>query len=400
MEQQKIENEIVGLFERENPDIKVRPMQVAGGPRYAEKLQAMMVGDVAPDVLLVDFFQYDEWASRNVLVDVTGVVKELTAEETFMPLAKRAFDRDGHYYAVPVNIHGFAMYCNLDALRAAGIPFSPNSWTWEQMLAMAPKLASRKGDPRAPTEYAMLMPPIETIFAGFGVKVFDDARHPTRVQANTPEMAAALRFYRDLQNSGYVVPPDVVNDEGTYQLFRDGRAAFFFSGRWSTPQLAGRTKFAWDVVPIPAGPAGAITMHGGTAIAIWKGTKHLEEAKRFVKFFAGPQGIQVAMKGGRNVPIYERLAYGKEFLEQRPPESIVNFSNTMQDGSARIQLYAPGYGEVRRILVRRVQQMIFRGAEIDQVMQGMQEDLEGWMEHARRLKLPKNSEPAVAAPTP
>lgn len=383
VQQQKIEQRIVEAFEREHPDIKVSLLPI--GQRYGEKIQSMIVGNIAPDVIMVEMQYYDEWASRGVLKDVTTSVEEV-AEGELLPAAVRAFLRDGRYYAAPTNAHGNVLYCNLDALQAAGIPFSPEGWTWEEILALAPKLASRHGEARAPTEYAMLLPRGELFLASYGASLFDDAAHPTRVTANSEKAMHALTVYRKLSESGLAVPPDLVDNAGTYQLFRDGRAAFFFSGRWSIPELAGKTKFAWDVVPVPSGAAGSVTIHGGTGIGIWTGTRHPEEALAFMKFYAGRKAIDIAMKGGRLVPVYRDMAYGEEFLKLRPPASAAQYANTMKDGASTIPIYAPGYAEVTQIVKRRLEQVAYGREKIETITQGLQEDLERWL--ARRRGAP------------
>lgn len=387
VEQQKVEREIVAAFEKENPDIRVQLLPI--GQRYPEKIQAMMVGKIAPDVMMVDMTSYDEWAARGVLKDVTGLVGKLEKEDELMPLPARCFKRDGHYYAIPTSAHGFIAYCNLDALRAAGIPFSPGGWTWDEMLAMSPKL-TRATNPQSLTEYAMLMPPIDALFACFGVRLLDDLRHPTRVTADRPETVAAFSFYRKLYTSDFVVPHDVASDQGTYQLFRDGRVAFFFSGRWSTPEFAGKTSFAWDVAPFPAGPAGAVTMHGGSGLAISSETRHSREAERFLEFCAGPKGAAISMRGKRTVPVYRNLSHSAEFLTLTPPASLERFRDTMEDGGALIQFYGPGYGDLYRLSIRCLHRIVFRNDPVENSVKILQKDLERWLERRNRQPVPGN----------
>ncbi len=377
LEQQKADRKIIEEFERENPGIRVKMLPI--GQRYTEKVQAMLLGAVAPDIMMVDISYYDRWSERGVLMDITDAVAELSREDRLMHLPRRTFERNGRFHAVPLNVHGLVMCVNREALRAAGLPFSPDGWSWENIREMAPALSRRHGNPQAVTDYALLMPSAEVLFAAYGAQLFDNPDRPTRAMADTAEARAAFTFYRDLFLSGYAVPPDVKDDQGTYQLFRDGRIALFFCGRWLMPEIAGRTKFDWDIVPVPAGPGGAATLHGGTGLALWKDTPHPEEAKRFLKYYAGRRGAAVAMQSGRYVPVYERLAYSPEFLALRP-EALSRLSDTMKEGAAEIFLYRPGYTEVRRLFLRRAEQMIYRNASPELVLKGLQRDLERWLE--------------------
>ena len=385
LEQQKADRKIIEEFERENPGIKVKMLPI--GQRYMEKVQAMLLGAVAPDIMMVDISYYDRWMERGVLMEITDAVDEIAREDALMSLPRRTFERNGSFYGAPLNVHGLVMCVNRDALKAAGLPFKEDGWTWEEVREMAPALSRRRGNSEAITDYALLMPSAEVLFAAYGAQLFDSPDKPTRATAQTPEGLAAFTFYRDLFLSGYAVPPDVKDDQGTYQLFRDGRIAFFFCGRWLMPEIAGRVNFDWDIVPVPAGPTDPInptrssTLHGGTGLAIWKDTPHPEEAKRFLKYYAGRRGAAVAMRSGRYVPVYERLAYSPEFKALRPgPEALTRLSDTMKEGAASIFLYRPGYTDVRRLFLRRAEQMIYRNAAPERVLKGLQRDLDRWLE--------------------
>lgn len=386
IEQQEIEQRIAEAFEAEHPGIRIDLVPI-GGSRYAEKIQAMMVGRVAPDVLMVEINQYLEWAARGALVDLTADVEKLTENNPLMPLPAMAFAKDGRFYAVPVNCSGQAMFCNLDALKKAGIP-PEELRTWEDLLRVAPRLARRAGDPAAPTDYAMLMPAPLIPFWAYGGTLFDSPTQPSEVTVRTPEARAALEFLRAAHASGYAVPPDVSSDQGTYQLFRDGKVAIHFDGRWRTPDFAGETDFAWDVFPLPSGPGGQVTLHGGTGLAISRDSKQVEAARRFVRFYASEKGAAIAATGGRYVPVYRKMAFAGDFLSLRPPENIRVFAETMEQDRSRIAVYTAGTAQVRDIFGSRVEQVLSEPDKpINEVLQGLDEDLRRWLRRQKQKGL-------------
>lgn len=386
IEQQRIERAVAEAFEKDHPGIRVELVPV-GGARYAEKIQAMMVGRVAPDVLMVEINQYFEWAARGALVDLTDLVEELTADNPLMPLPELAFAMDGRFYAVPINCSGLAMYCNLDALARAGV--SPDDLrTWNDVLRLAPRLARRAGHPEAPTDYALLMPPALIPFWAFGGRLFDRDKHPTAVTVRTPEARAGLEFLRALHASGAAVPPDVSADQGTYQLFRDGKVAVYFDGRWRTPDLVGRTDFSWDVRPMPAGPAGQVTLHGGSGLAISRDSRQREAARAFVRFYASARGAAITAEGGRYVPVFRAAAYAPAFLDLRPPAGIRVFSETMEDGRSRQSVYGAGSGQAAVIFGARVEQAFGEpDLSSDSILRGLEEDLNRWLARQKRKGL-------------
>lgn len=382
VQQQKAEEEIIRAFREENPDVQV-DLTVMGG-RYPDKIQSMMVGNVAPDVIMVEMSLYDEWASRGVLVDLSEEFHQLHEESTFMPVPMQAFSREDGIFALPINCHGLVTFCNLDALEEAGVEIPDEGLTWDFIEEIAPRFSRRAGDPDAPTDYALMMPVALPLLWQNGVSLFDDLTNPGKVTVNQPGAVEVIRLMRRLQASGLAVPPEVAADEGTYQLFRDGRVTFFFSGRWMTPEFAGRTRFDWDVVPFPGNGTSNITFHGGTALAVWNGSHRQEAARRFVNFYTSRRGAEIAMKFQRTVPVYRDAAYGEEFLSLRPPESMHHFSGTMEAGASLTTLYAPGSQEVTRLLNGRIEQALSEpDIPADEIVAGIEEDLTRWLERRK-----------------
>ncbi len=382
VQQQQAEQQIIDAFEEEHPDIKVDLYII--GARYADQIQAMMVGNVAPDVFMVNLYNYYEWASRGVLEDLTEEYEALAEEAEFLHIPDRIVRWNDRIYSFPINAHGHVTFTNFDALEEAGIELPEEGLTWEFMEEIAPRLSRRHGNPDAPTDYLFQMPAANIIFWQHGVQFFDDLSQPTEVTINTPEAVEALKFIRRMYQSGYVVPEEVVADEGTYQLFRDGRVAFYFNGRWMTPEFDGRTDFEWDVRPMVTGPESGITQHGGTTLGVWSGSHRQEAARKFARFYASKKGATMAMHFQRNVPPYREAAYGDEYLSLRPPESMHHFSETMEEGASQFILYAPGVQEVARLFTARMQQALAQPSiPPEQIIRGMEEDFERWLQRMK-----------------
>ncbi len=384
--QQQVEEEIIRAFELTEPGVRVELLTLEF-TSYDEKIQAMMVGRAAPDVMLVKNYTYDDWAVRGVLADVTDLAREMDGEDELMPMARTIFSRAGHYFALPVNVHGLVTFVNLDALAAAGVTVPGEDLSWADIWRVAPKLSRRAGHPEAPADYALFEPPAYPVMAGLGGALFDDPYSPTKVTIDSPEGHAWVRWYQQLAATGWSAPRDVALDQGTYQLFRDGRVVFFFSGRWQVPDLAGQTAFRWDILPFPSGPHGHVTMHGGTGIAVSTASRQPEAARAFARFYAGHGGARVAMHAGRTVPVQRALAHSREFLDLHPPASNRYFVDTMEANAAGYWLYAPGALEVLQIVNRRMDEAL---NDLDLapavVTQRLRDDLVRWLERQQRRK--------------
>lgn len=391
-EQARTEAAVARAFEAANPGVRIETMAIAGNSsRYNDKVQAMLVGQVAPDVIMIESARYDEWASRGVLAEIGADVGAIDAATPLMPVARQAFERGGRFYAAPINAHAFATYYNRNALAAAGVSLDVARLEWEELLAIAPRLSKAAGGASATTDYALQMPLPIILFWAFGGTLFDDPHTPRRALVNTREGRDAISFMRRLLASGAVLPPDIgamAADHGTFQLFRDGRIAFYFSGRWNTPDFLRIRDFEWDVAPIPAGPAGAISLHGGTALGVWTGARNQELARRFVRFYASETGARIAMQTKRLVPVHRTLAYSDDFLSLTPPASLAVFARGMEAGAARSYLYAPGFGVAKRIFDEAMERALLSPhLPAEAVLADLERDLNRWLEQ-RAARLP------------
>jgi multiple sugar transport system substrate-binding protein len=384
VEQQKTERAVIAAFEVAHPGVRVVAQPHPGtSMRYNDKMQAMLVGQVAPDVIMIEAARYDDWRARGVLADLTAEVESLAREYELMPVARQAFMREGRFYAAPINVHGYVTFYNRTALAATGLKLPADGLTWEWLLAVAPRLARRAGDPAAPTDYAMQLPFPTMIFWAYGGRMFDDLYRPTRATVNTPAGLAAIDYLRRSFAQGTILPPDIgamAADHGTFQLFRDGKVAFFFSGRWVTPDLMGVRNFSWDVLPMPRGPGGSISQHGGTLLGLWAGSKNPELARRFIRFYASAEGTRRVMAGRRYVPVYRQLAYGPEFLALTPPQSLHVFADTMEAGASMFYLYAPGMGEVKRLFDAAMEKAMIRpDIPAPRILADLETELNHWI---------------------
>lgn len=384
-EQARAAEHLISEFEELHPEIRVRS-QVMGYGRYFDKLQAMMVGNVAPDLMMVGVNYYDEWSSRGVLLDVTEDFAALQEMGEIMPVPRQAVEREGRVYGLPVNITGVVTCINVDAFRAAGIAIPEDGRiTWRELVEFAPELSARHGNPDAPTDYAMMLPHPVVFFWQEGLDLFDDPAQPASVTINTPEAVEVLDFLRRLNASGFVVPPEVGLDEGYRELFRDGRLAIFFDNLIGSLMFYDQTAFEWDVLKFPFGSESNVSTHGSMTLGVWSNSSKKEAARKFARFFTSPDGARFTMRTQRWQPSYREVAYGEEFLAMSPPESMHRFSEMMEEGASRQLIYAPGIQEVNRLFTNRMAQA-FSVADIpsSEVLRGLEEDLNRWLRRMRK----------------
>lgn len=143
--------------------------------------------------------------------------------DRFIPAALDTLD--GHIYAAPDQVGNHLTLCYNRAL----VPQAPE--TFEEFLAAARRAGRSEG---TGTVYGFAFNQNEPYWlvpylGGFGGWVMDAEHRPT---LDTPAMAEALQFLRDLKDK-YKVMPRESDYQVTETLFKEGRAAMIVNGPWS-----------------------------------------------------------------------------------------------------------------------------------------------------------------------
>ena len=68
-----------------------------------------------------------------------------------MPVPRKAVERDGQVFGLPITVMGEVTFANLDALRKAGVEIPDDEdVTWEWMVEQAPAFPAAPGIPTPP----------------------------------------------------------------------------------------------------------------------------------------------------------------------------------------------------------------------------------------------------------
>lgn len=344
----EVEETVVRAFERSHPFLAVEIIHIPR--RYSDKLMTMIVGKTAPDVMMMEITPYAMFASKGVLVDLDGLIKRDRVDlSDVYPLALNAFRYQGSLYCLPRDVSGMVMFYNKTMFEHAGVALPTAEWTWQDFAAACKKLTADTDGDGIVDRYGAILNDFNMLVWAFGGEVFDDRYAPTACTIDSRRAIEALRFVADLFKQKVVAPPEVTADQGYFQMFETGRVGMYFTGRWLTPNFKRIRSFRWDVVSVPKGRRRA-TRHGGTAYAISSSSAHIAEAWEFLKFYAGPEGVRLALDGGRTTPVFKSIANSPEFLGQHPPTNMPAFVQTMLYGQR--ECYIPDNALVADVLRR------------------------------------------------
>ncbi|WP_394616621.1 ABC transporter substrate-binding protein [Lentzea sp. JNUCC 0626] len=140
----KITNEAVRLFESRNPDVKVAT-SFQNFQNYFEKLSTEIAGGNAPDVIQMDYRYLNEYAGRNVLLDLTPFVgKEIRTADWNQGFIGSG-SLNGRQAAMPLAQNATTIVYDPKPFATAGVPEPRLGWTWTDYRTAAAKIQASTG---------------------------------------------------------------------------------------------------------------------------------------------------------------------------------------------------------------------------------------------------------------
>lgn len=327
-----IMQEVIKAFEKRNPNIKVEGFSEVGARHY-EKLDTMIAGGVAPDVIdmAVEFMPF--YASRGALLNLQPLIdkdKDFNLK-IFAPKLVQAWKYHGDQYGLPVNAQPLVLYYNKTMFKDAGIDFPTDNWNWNDFLVAAQKLTKREAN-GSTIQWATYLTTWDGHWSPWvyqsGGNILD--KTGTRCLLDRPEAKKAISFINDLINKYKIAPQPGAMAIGDYDAFLTGAIAMHISGRWAVPTYRTIKAFEWDVVRLLKDRRRGIPLYAlGTTIS--SQTKYPQEAYKLAKFVTSKEAQKYFIKGGNMVPALSELAMSREFLEGTPPTNNQAFVLSLND---------------------------------------------------------------------
>ncbi len=218
-------DEMVQGFRREHPDIQVESLQ--GVEDFEAKLQAAVLTGTGPDITLYRLHYVGPYAARNVVVplDATLLEAEGVLRENYDARVWDATHYEGQQYAIPLDIHLFALFYNSQVFESAGLDPDQPPATLEDWYDMAKTINS---DDVVGTAIYGWPPGMFWIWYGlikqYGGELFSE--DGTRVDLTTPAHIEPTKWWHDLR---WDINPDAVNGD----LTRTGRVGIWLDGPWT-----------------------------------------------------------------------------------------------------------------------------------------------------------------------
>ncbi len=217
-------------FRRDNPEIRVRVLQVPYGA-YPQKLRTAIPQGAGPDLFIAPNDHLRDFIERELIAPPSGV--DVTR---FDPRLNAALTLKDAQWGYPLAYKALVLFYRKDMVEAPPA-------TTDDLIAIARRLtaAGRYG-----FVYQAGIPYYHAPWLfGFGGRFFDGE---TLLPFESPAAIASGDFLRRLTFEEKVTPVDVQGALVT-ELFNRGRAAMVMNGPWFVSEIA--ADVPWAVAPLP-----------------------------------------------------------------------------------------------------------------------------------------------------
>jgi multiple sugar transport system substrate-binding protein len=134
---------VIATFEASHPGIDIEIDYTPGQSDFQRKVATDFAGGDPPDVFLINYRQYGQYAARGALAPIGPYLDastEISADD-YAPIPMDAFTyRGGDQVCMPQNVSSLVVYYNVDLFNANNVPLPTTGWSWDDFVAAATAL--------------------------------------------------------------------------------------------------------------------------------------------------------------------------------------------------------------------------------------------------------------------
>ena len=281
--------QIIERFHAEYPDIQI---EVSPFVDYSALNQSVMASHQAGDdydLIVVNHTDTLSFIKGELLYPIGDMTKEkgIDVDSIIMGNLENMGKLGDTLYTIPVNIDTRIMLVNKDLFDKYNLAVPT---TMDEMLA-AGKVISEANQ----VDYVFTdeMCTNGDYFSTYETGIFlqscggqlytVDANGAATATIDTPEMSEYLNFITELLP---YMPADCTTNNDARAAFCEGNIGMYTFGPWEYGRMdLDSLGFNYDLVKVPAGPAGSVSTSGGFQLGVGSGSEKIDLALTFIDFF-------------------------------------------------------------------------------------------------------------------
>lgn len=283
-------DDIAAAYRKDHPEIASITYETLPFDGYTTALTTQIAGGNAPDLAWILENSAPDFVSSDILLPLQDTLRATAGYgyDDLLPSTTALWRRDDVLYAYPFSTSPFGIFVNLDLVKQAGTKapadrIAAGKWNWANAMADAAAVHAATGKAGLVVrdfDYKQ-WDNLATLWNGWGAAPWSaDGR---TCGFDQPAMAEAMRFlhkavFTDQAMPGPGVPADFFAGDAAMTITQISRAA-----------LLKDSGFAWDLVPLPQGPAGEYAVIGQAGIGVFKAGPNANAAASFLAFLTNPE---------------------------------------------------------------------------------------------------------------
>ncbi len=294
-------------------NIKVNLVHVP--QNYFQKLHLLFASKLAPDVIFINNLYLPVYQKADLLEDLSPYIKK----DEYFQNALKTLSIDNKVYAVPRDVSSIVVFYNKDLINASNIKL-PESWDLKEFYKISKKLKQNN--------YYGFCTEFEP---GYWENFVSAANKPLFVNGKLTikekESVDALQQLSDAINKDNLSPnKEQLTLTPCAQLFIQGEAPMFISGRWSVPKINSQADFEYDVMPFPKDKSKYYIPLNASGWAVSKTSKNKSAAIDFILYLSSEENIEKLAESGLITPANKKVAYSNHFKNGKVFIDIIGIS--------------------------------------------------------------------------
>lgn len=362
-------NEIADSFTAEHPEASVT-FESLPFASYTTTLTTQIAGGNPPDLAWILERTAADFVGSGILAPLNEAFTQAEGFDYSDMIEKptELWRQDGELYAVPFSTSPLAIFANTDLIEAAGARtpaelIEAGEWTWENALATAAKVAEGDKDGIIVRDFNyQTWQNLAAIWRGWDAAPWSaDGDSCTFAD---DEMVAAMTFLH-----GAIFEQGALPGPGESVDFFAGDAAMSITQISRASLLPkGDEAFAWDLVPLPAGPAGEYSVIGQAAIGVFQDSDNADLAVAFLAHMTNPENS--AKLAQFFPPIRQSLLNAETLGNTNPLLTPEMIESVVVQGIAKGEVLPvhEGYSEIQQLVRAELDALWQPDADVEEVL--------------------------------
>jgi multiple sugar transport system substrate-binding protein len=276
--------------------------QIIGGPQLLPKVVAALEAGNPPDITRFGGGYAQLYREQGHLLDVTAIVNKMQkVAGGLFPISVQNVMHDGKAWAVPQSVSPWTMITRMDLLEQAKVEHPK---TWPEFIEVCKKLQK----PPKLTGFGLCLGlqndtdnNVMNIIWGYGGKLME-ADNKT-VALHSKGTIEAVQMIADMYTKHKIIPKGAIawDNTGNNKAYQSRQVIYVLNPTSIYAHLADSDKDLYKVtglLPIPAGPAGAIEALTTADWLLFRHNPYPEVAKGLAEYWMAPENYKVMIEEG------------------------------------------------------------------------------------------------------